>query len=128
MARLKGADAARLFVDLIDYPADRSVRELFLLIVLELGAMPEIILAPEEHGIMSSLGVYRALDWCYSIKPTKNWVTVWLRAPEIRLFPQKSEAFVARFPDAGMPDTGALTTRLISQEQALAFIDLVLKD
>jgi len=127
MARLKGADAARLFVDLIDYPADRAVRELFSLIVLELGAMPEITIAPEEHGIMSSLGVYRELDWCYSIKPTKNWITVWLRAPEMRLFPQKSQAFVTRFPEGGSPDTGALTTRLVSHEEALAFVDLVSK-
>ena len=125
MARLVGEAAAQLLEELIAYPEEVAIRALFLEALLELPRIAGIQVAPESHGVMRALGVYRGELWCYSIAPTKKWLKVWLRPPELTNNPHVAENFRNAFDDTDDPQSGALTTRLVERDGLLRLIELI---
>ena len=128
MARLVGADAAQLLGELIAYPEDGAVKALFLEALLELPRISGVQVAPESHGVMRALGVYRGDAWCYSIAPTKSWLKVWLRPPELSSRLHIAEQFRSAFVDTDDPKSGALTTKLVDRDGLLRLLYLIGKN
>ena len=114
-----------LLWEMLDYPESQEVREAFLHAVLALPRLDGVSIAPQTHGVMFPLGVCRGDDWCFSLKPARSWLKLWVRRPELSGY-HVTEA-VMRQAFAGVETTGSneLTLRIFTLQDMQRFVRLV---